>query len=538
MLIRKPAPKMLPLNAPIKHRDAHKRPVSRRDFISQGFMAGAATVIAPTIAGLFANPRQAAAAISSDLQPVLTRCGLGGLVGSKIPFICIDLAGGANMVGSNVLAGQAGGQLDLISTMGYAKQGLPPDMLPGLIDPTTGLPFTNTELGLAFHQDSAFRRGIAARLNATGFQNVNGAVIPARSENDTGNNPHNPMYGIYKAGAEGELVTLIGSQPSDSGGNSMSPANMIDLSVRPTKVSNAADVRGFVDTGGLAGMLEPQDTVAVMEAIQRISSQKMNAMDGFIRGTVQPAGQTAVTRQEVVRELMKCGYLKSADVIDRFGNEPLDPDVDPEIVGPTGIFTAAEYAADGEFRKTAAVMKMVIGGYAGAGTITMGGYDYHGQGRNTGETRDLRAGNCMGAILEYARRKASPVMLYVFSDGSLSASNQVDNTAEGRGKFMWVSDNQQTAASFFLVYNPGGRPALYTGATGPIERRQQLGYFRASGDVETASSPAANSVTQLVQTVVLNFMALHNEQSQFAARFPGHGLGSIDSMISFNPILT
>ncbi len=42
-------------------------------------------------------------------------------------------------------------------------------------------------------------------------------------------------------------------------------------------------------------------------------------------------------------------------------------------------------------------MKMVINGYAGAGTVTMGGYDYHGQGRNTGETRNFRAGRCIGA---------------------------------------------------------------------------------------------------------------------------------------------
>jgi hypothetical protein len=38
---------------------------------------------------------------------------------------------------------------------------------------------------------------------------MNGAVIAARSENDTGNNPHNPMYGIYRAGADGSLATLI-----------------------------------------------------------------------------------------------------------------------------------------------------------------------------------------------------------------------------------------------------------------------------------------------------------------------------------------
>ena len=41
-----------------------------------------------------------------------------------------DLSGGANLVGSNVLVGQKGGQLDLLSAAGYNKQGLPVDMTP------------------------------------------------------------------------------------------------------------------------------------------------------------------------------------------------------------------------------------------------------------------------------------------------------------------------------------------------------------------------------------------------------------------------
>ena len=74
-------------------------------------------------------------------------------------------------------------------------------------------------------------------------------------------------------------------------------------------------------------------------------------------------------------------------------------------------------------------MKMVINGYAGAGTVTMGGYDYHGQGRNTGENRNFRAGRCIGACLEYAARMQKPLMIYVFSDGSLSASGAPNMTA-------------------------------------------------------------------------------------------------------------
>ena len=106
---------------------------------------------------------------------------------------------------------------------------------------------------------------------------------------------------------------------------------------------------------------------------------------------------------------------------------------------------------------------------------------------------------------------------------------------------MWTSDNQSTAASFFLVYNPNGRPSLLSTGAGGAARHQQLGYFRSDASVETASSPAANNVNLLVETVVLNYMALHGEQNLFGSRFPGNGLGGAalqDSLVAFNPIVS
>ena len=526
------SPRRGPLHpdAPLYQKD-HPRPVTRRQFVAQGFLSGAATVVAPSVFGLFANPRAAQAALSSDLEALKQSCGIAVQGAGKIPFICIDLAGGANMVGSNVLVGAQGGQRDFLSVAGYGRLGLPGDMVPNA--PNVGSPtndFIESRLGLLFHLDSAFARGILERVSVTTAAATNGAVIPARSENDTGNNPHNPMYGIYRAGADGELLTLIGSQSSESGGNSMAPAGLVDVSVRPTKVDRTSDVTGLVDTGKLVGLLDQDDAVRVMESIQRLSDRKLARVD------------TEVTRDAVIKDMVRCNYVKAADLTDRYGDpSALNPELDPDIVGPGGIFTAQEFQSDSEFRKTAAVMKLVINGYAGAGTITMGGYDYHGQGRSTGEIRDLRAGRCMGACLEYAARRGVPLMLYVFSDGSLSADGVVDTDPAGRGKFDWTSDNQQTAASFFLVYNPLGRAALYTGDNRPAEQHQQIGWFRRDASVETASTPAANNVNLLVEAVVLNYMALHGEQGQFGARFPGHGLGSAslqDSLIAFNPIVT
>src|SRR5690606_26962540 len=185
-------------------------------------------------------------------------------------------------------------------------------------------------------------------------------------------------------------------------------------------------------------------------------------------------------------------------------------------------------------------MKLVIEGYAGAGCITVGGYDYHGGMRQEGEVKDFRAGRCMGACLEYAHRKGVPLMLYVFSDGSLSSNGVIDNSQNGRGKGEWTSDNQDTAASFFLVYRPGGRPLLYqTGSGGrPPELQRQSGSFPADCDVQRAGTPGANNVNLLVEMVLLNYMALHGETGQFSSVFAGHGLGSnLGRLIAFEPIV-
>ena len=509
MLIRKPRKKPLANGEPLFHAD-HGRPRTRREFIAQGLMAGTATVFGASLFSLFASPRQAAAALSPELDALKQSCGIAVQGAGKIPFICFDLAGGANIAGSNVLMGKAGGQMDFLTTAGYNKLGLPGDMLPD--DPA----FVNTELGLAFHADSGFLRGIQLSTSASTRAAVNGAIIAARSENDTGNNPHNPMYGIHKAGADGSLLSLVGSQSSESGGNSLAPMSLINPKVRPTKVDRPSDVTGLVDVGDLIGILDQSDAVAVMESILRLSDRKMNR----------------ITTDDVVKDLVRCGYLKSADLADRFGNPAdLDPAADPDIVGPAGIFSASEFSSNREFQKTASIMKLVINGYAGAGTVTMGGYDYHTGERGTGERRDELAGRCMGACLEYAARIGVPLMLYVFSDGSVSSNGRIDDSVDGRGKGEWTGDNQQTAASFFLVYNPAGRPGTI---------RNQIGFMRGDGSVETASSPAANNVNQLVQTVLLNYMALHGEQGLFDTTFTGHGLGNAtmqDSLIALSPVV-
>lgn len=504
----------------------HGKPMNRREFIARGLLRGAGVVSSFGVMSLFSNPRAAHAALAPDLEALKAPCGISVAGAGKIPFICFDLAGGASIAGSNVLVGGMAGQEDFLSTAGYSRLGLPGNMVPSLPG------FVNRQLGLAFHSDSQFLAGILDRTSVGTRALVNGCVIPARSENDTANNPHNPLYGIFRAGANGELLTLVGSRSSDSGGNSVFPASMFDASVRPTRVDSPADVTSLVSTGRLVGLLDQSDAVAVMESIARISRMKLDSVSPGL----------GISADDVLRDLIECRYIKAADIADRFGDPAaLNVQLDTDIVGDDGIFSATEFANDGEFRKTASIMKLVVNGYAGAGCVTLGGYDYHTGERGTGELRDLRAGRCIGACLEYAARRGTPLMVYVFSDGSVASNGRIDDSINGRGKGEWTGDSSATAASFFLVYNPGAQPQLIDASGIPLARRQQLGYMRSDGSVETSATPAANNPNLLVEAVLLNYMALHGEVGEFASRFPSHSLGnasSLDRLTAFQPIVS
>ncbi|MGH1486823.1 MAG: hypothetical protein ACRBCI_11425 [Cellvibrionaceae bacterium] len=509
------------VDMPLMHPD-HKRPVTRREFVSQGFSFGTGLAMGGSLAGLMAGNK--AHALSDELDGILrNQCGAFSSEDAKIPFICFDLAGGANFAGSSVLVGGPNGQLDTLDTSGYQRLGLPANMTP---DSSTG-DFIDESFGLKFHSDSPYLRGMLEKVEADARGLINGAVIPARSENDTGNNPHNPMYSINKIGANGELLALIGSRSSDSGGNSMAPMANINLGVRPTKIDRASDATSLVDTGELINLLGRVDTEAVMESVYHLSKVKMDRVSG-----------AGLTTNDLVGQLVECGYLKAASNAER-DKDSVNPDTDDIIVGEADSIFSAEDYEDREFRKTAAIMKLVIDGWAGAGTITMGGYDYHGGRRARGETRDFRAGRAIGAVLQYAHRQQKPVMVYVFSDGSLSSNGMIDDTVEGRDKGEWTSDNQQTACSWFMVYNPGGKPQLLGGTEDEQFRHQQIGHFRPSGNVETSSSPMANNVNLLVDAVALNYMALHGEVGGFVDMF-GNQLGAtgeLDRYVAFNPIV-
>ena len=541
--------KALGIHDPLRHQE-HPRPRTRREFLAQSFITGSATVIGPSLLAMLAAPRTARATLAGDIQSLLAPCSITTGAG-KIPFICFDLAGGGNIAGSNVLVGGPNGQLDFLSVAGYSKLGLPGTMVP---NPSTTGNFIDSTFGLRFHSDSAHLRGIKTRVKtASAMTNTSGTVIPALSQNDTNTNPHNPMYAIYQYGARGGLLNLVGSDSSMSGGNSMSPPTMVIAAAQPTKVSSPADTQGLVSTGQLSTLLpHPADITNVLESMKRISDAKYGQVTAYANSV--PNGAALNTAALGPNGIQACGYTKAAYTVDTYSSpSAVDASQDPKVVGPSGIFSAAEFQANSDFQKTAAIMKLVIDGNAAAGTIEMGGFDYHSGNRMDGEARDLNLGNCIGACLEYAARVDKPVMIYVFSDGSLASNGMIDSSVGGRGKGVWTADNQSVAATYFLVYNPKGKPVP---AQSNPELSLQIGSFNPDGSINTTGSPGGNNVPNLVQMVVLNYMALHGDAlngftlsdgtvvpsfpNLYAASSSNNTLGTgtaLEPLIAFHPIV-
>ena len=482
MLIRKRLPKPNPPGTPFRHEN-HPRPVTRRDFLAAGFLGAQGMVIGSAWLGALLRAQNArAGGLDADIAALLAQgqCNVPSGSGS-LPFIVFDLAGGANLVGSEALVGVQGGQANFLSTAGYGKLGVPGNMVP------TSSTFVSSALGLLWHSDGAILRGILTKASVTTQGNTNGAVIPAMSQNDTQSNTINPIYGIAQAGAKGTVVNLVGTDSSVSGGNSMALMYTIQPALQPATIQQPSDAVALAPVTPGGGPPDPL-ALAELEAETRISTGTTpytgsgSSGSEFTGALSNPNGSTPGVQlvpgggsaDAALKNQVRCAYVQSANTANIFAAGPagLDPTQDPLIVGgATPIFTATDFQNQ-DVQMTASVMKLVIDGYAGAGTISMGGFDYHDGSRATGETRNFNAGQMIGAVLEYASRKGTPIMIQIMSDGSLASNSMVDTSTAGRNKLGWQGDNSSVAATLFLVFSPKGRPVLRNGVAG-----QQIGYF-------------------------------------------------------------
>lgn len=482
-------------NGPFYHEN-HKRPVSRRELLGQGFLTATSTVMMPSLLSmLFA--RQAYARDLVCTAPVASS------TARNVPFLIFDLAGGGNIPGSNVIVGKTGGQEDFLST--YASLGLPNNMSPKTMAP-------NKEFGLAFHPDSGMLRGMQSVITDAAIKaRVDGVVFCASSNDDTGNNPHNPAYWIAKAGAAGELVALLGNRGNASGGNAQAPAASVNPAQRPVTIRTPDDVLGLVNPGKIANLIGDDKALAkILAATRNMSASQMAMFE-----------EKDMPNQ--LRDLIECGYVGSGDLVSKFGPDALDPRKDPMV---TSVFTNLT----GTEGQVASVTKLLLEGHAGVATVTMDGFDYHNGSRATGEQKSFEVGTMVGKAIRLAAAKNQDLMIYVFTDGGVVASGSIDNSTNGRGKFGWAGDSGQRSSSYALVYKKDGKVEIR-------DNRRQIGAFKDSGTVDEEASKISGSVDNLSKAVVANYLALHGKEGELAKIVGAEPFGAdLEKYLAFNKI--
>lgn len=463
--------------------ESHNQPVTRRSLMAHGLLGSVGTALVPSFLSLLWE-KQAFGLTCSDAS-----------TGTELPaFIVLDLVGGANIAGNNVLVGKNNNQEDFLGS--YATLGIP-----NALSPKTLAAKVDRTMGLAWHSDSAMLAGIKSKALPATLANCEGAVFATISGDDTSTNVHNPTFWINKAGLKGKYASLVGTRSTNSGGSATAPPASYNPAARPSVITKASDALGLIKAGKLSTLF-PQDVSKILEATRSMSVSRLAAFQ-------------QKDLNDEVKELIECGYVKSQGMLVATQAEQaaINPAVDTTINTLFTGFTRAEDQA-----ASAAVAKLVLDGFAGAGTIALADFDYHNaNARSVTDARDRDAGVVIGSLLQAAALKKRDLMIYVYTDGGVGSSGAPDPTT---GKGVYNADAGQNSAAFTIVYKANAKPGLRrTGV-------RQVGAFNDAGSVDSRFNLISNSVENLTKAVVANYMALLGKEGDLASIVGDNPFGS------------
>ncbi len=480
------------------HKEA---PMTRREFLSRGLVAGSGMIVAPSALSLLSN-----AAWGQESGIICPAPALN----TRVKTITVDLAGGWNSTGANFMAGGEGGQMDFLAD--YTRFGIPAASHP------SGAGMVNDEFGIKMYEFSAFLAGLKSVTSVAARACVDGIVAGGVSNDDTNTNPHNASAGFCAAGSAGAFAYAAGSRAGGSGGNSTFANFSYKAAFAANQVSNINQLLSFVQAGLLATRLGANKAKAIFESASRVSDRQIAAL-------------SSQSLPDQYKSLISCGYGDAKSLPDRYTVAQVDPRNDPDfqaVFGTVGLPANQQNFgnnADGE--RTAAVVAGVLGSYFTHGTISDGGYDYHGNARAATDPTDFRAGRIVGKIIEMAYRKNQKVMIQLVSDGAISCGTTVEQvgkldnngaqTGTQIGKTQAAGDNGNFGAQIFLVVNgQTPRSVLSIVKSNPIAQGRQVSAFRDRG-VDTNSSLIANNNLNLTRLAYASWASLNGEESTIAS---------------------
>ncbi len=503
--------------------DDHKIPTTRRDFLTQGIIGLSTAITAPMLVSSNAYASAANAACSEN-----SVCG--------VPYICIEGAGGMNIAGGNVAVGftadedpQNFGNLNLSD---YHSLGLSKAQHPSVSS------MNDDSYGIRFHSTSGILEGMNSVLSepVDGVdlrQSVDGLLICARTSDDSAANPLNTMYAAERAGAKGKLVPLIGDTNTDSGSRSPSPQKLVDLSKRPSNIRNFGDGEG---------LLSINDKLMNEQFLNAGAGGGTDRMKKFLKriAGVSETNFRGIASENAAKEHLMKATNGVEEIFNKFSPKKLNPINEPAVKAELQAAFGGDPMTDVvNDQKVASIANLVTNRIAGAGSIQVGGCDYHTGDSAVGNRKDREIGRYIGKCIKLAALRGEPLFIHLYTDGGVVGDRNgvIDESADGKGRVIWTSDSGTRSSTLMLVFKPGhnrstdGSLILQSKKSDGKDRTRQVGHFKKGGGVVLTSTSIANSTDKIWIGVILNYLAFSSEKSdddgiiadaiqQFKDRFP------------------
>ncbi len=438
----------------------HRRPVSRRDFVSYG-MAGLSGVMLGGM-GWMTSVQQARADSAAS---------------SYIPFLTFDLAGGAGLPG-NFLVGKSGGPEDLLTS--YSTLGWNPRTSAGW-DNRFGLP-------MAAGGVSQLLTGILSETSAEAQSRFRMGSLLHVSRDDTSANPLSIASMVLKAGLQGQKIRGgMGTRGSSSGGNSRLVVE--DNLFKALEIRQLGDYSNAVG-GGL-----------VMDSLPKPMRDRLV---GMVRSISGAHADKKLTRPDggLLREVSENAYRSYYENM-LSGAANVDPRVDPVVSAVYRL--AANTDPTSEAVVSAIMVASALRGISGPSVITIPGCDYHDGTQTTGDAKDLQIGRAIGQAVELAHRLRKPLMIHILTDGGVYSRE---------GSRFWQGDSGDRSMTVMGLYLPDRAPQY------AVKERTQIGAYTDGQGVDRTTligaSPSLGAYAALA-----NYLSACGKLGQFSTLAPG-----------------
>lgn len=419
----------------------HSKPVTRRDFLAAGMLPFAASIFIPNWVSLLVGETAHGQNLNCPNSPFM------------IPFITLNLNGGAAMSSNWVPMNAGGDPLKSYNTMGLGNNQLPIERVFGNATFAGG--------GI-----SKMLTGIRASASAGTIANTAFIGIPCESVSDTPFNKFDLSGAVTKAGLNGTMLANLGviNTPTGIRQNSALAAPPAPLVVSSfSAITNAIEYTAKIGSSLTKG--QKSSLVRLMNNLTHSQAKKIADVSGG------PA----------LESLLACAGIKNVSNAS-MGSSVLNPMNNSAF---SQIWKINAFAGDASQQRVfGAMVYNSLMGYAGTANLELGGYDYHDETRGTGDAKDLEAGTVMGQILQSAALLGKPVMLYVISDGSVMAPGSEDRNAP------WTGDSSTTGASYLFYYDPKGRPAVSSHQIGCFTDLQVVDTSQLTGSTPESAATA------------------------------------------------